>query len=114
MRQVLEALRRFRALGLPWPLAPDADEVIVAARLFTDHTRTAGARPMPDWSTIHAELKRKGVTLQLLWIEYKQREPDGYPYVLSALSRVGRDAGAGIAPDPYRESAIFARDVFPF
>jgi transposase len=75
-----EYLRRFRASGLPWPLAPDADEVIVAARLFTDHTPPTGARPMPDWPTIHAELKRKGVTLQLLWIEYKQREPDGYQY----------------------------------
>jgi len=61
-------------------LAPDADEVTVAARLFTDHTPPTGARPQPDWPTIHGELKRKGVTLQLLWIEYKQREPDGYQY----------------------------------
>jgi transposase len=29
---------------------------------------------------VHAELKRKGVTLQLLWLEYKQREPTGYQY----------------------------------
>ena len=75
-----EYLRRFRASGMPWPLAPDADEVTVAARLFTDHTPPTGAWPQPDWPTIHAELKRKGVTLQLLWIEYKQREPDGYQY----------------------------------
>ncbi len=75
-----EYLRRFRASGLPWPLAPDADEVTVAARFFTDHAPPVGARPLADWPTIHAELRRKGVTLQLLWIEYTQREPDGYPY----------------------------------
>ena len=75
-----EYLRRFRASGLPWPLAPDADEVTVAARFFTDHAPPVGARPLADCPTIHAELRRKGVTLQLLWIEYTQREPDGYPY----------------------------------
>ena len=52
-----EYLRRFRASGLPWPLAPDADEVTVAARLFTDHTTPTGARSQPDWPTIHAELR---------------------------------------------------------
>ena len=35
---------------------------------------------MPDWPTIHAELKRKGVTLQLLWTEYKATAPDGFQY----------------------------------
>jgi transposase len=32
----------------------------------------------PDWNYIHKELKRKGVTLQLLWEEYKEENPDGY------------------------------------
>ncbi|SFR18444.1 hypothetical protein SAMN05660706_1593 [Desulfoscipio geothermicus DSM 3669] len=31
-----------------------------------------------EW--IHRELRRKGVTLQLLWQEYKQNYPDGYQY----------------------------------
>jgi len=35
-------------------------------------------RPQPDWENIHHELKKKGVTLQLLWQEYKECEPDGY------------------------------------
>lgn len=35
-------------------------------------------RPLPDWSWVHQELKRKGVTLQLLWEEYKTDHPDGY------------------------------------
>jgi transposase len=35
---------------------------------------------MPDWATVHQELKRKGVTLFLLWQEYKARHPDGVQY----------------------------------
>lgn len=34
--------------------------------------------PEPDWAYIHREMKRKGVTLQLLWEEYKDIHPEGY------------------------------------
>jgi len=37
-------------------------------------------RPLPDWKHIHAELRRDGVTLQLLWLEYKEAHPDGFQY----------------------------------
>ena len=78
---VHEYRRRFTASGLPWPLPADVDEASLEAALFT---RVDGApvatRPVPDWATVQQELKRKGVTLQLLWLEYKQREPDGYQY----------------------------------
>jgi len=37
-------------------------------------------RPLPDWKTLHEELKRKGVTLFLLWEEYKAVHPEGYEY----------------------------------
>lgn len=36
------------------------------------------SRPQPNWEKVHQELKKKGVTLQLLWQEYKQIYPDGY------------------------------------
>ena len=32
---------------------------------------------MPDWATVHQERKHKGVTLLLLWQEYKAATPDG-------------------------------------
>ena len=39
------------------------------------------ARPEPDWARVHRELARhKGVTLQLLWLEYREAHPDGYQY----------------------------------
>lgn len=37
-----------------------------------------GGRFEPDWGVLHQELKKKGVTLQLLWQEYKGIHPDGY------------------------------------
>ncbi|MCP3997795.1 MAG: transposase, partial [bacterium] len=38
-------------------------------------------RPLPDWSEIHLEHKKPGVTLQLLWDEYKlEHGEDGYQY----------------------------------
>ena len=35
-------------------------------------------RPQPDWNWIHQEMRRKSVTLQLLWNEYKDIYSDGY------------------------------------
>ncbi len=34
----------------------------------------------PDWTHVHRELRRPGVTLMLLWEEYRAREPGGYGY----------------------------------
>ena len=44
------------------------------------HAPRGGAvnRPAPDMERIGAELRKKGVTLQLLWLEYKREHPDGY------------------------------------
>ena len=42
--------------------------------------RQGVGKPEPDWSHIHRELKRKGVTLHLLWMEYRTLHPDGYVY----------------------------------
>lgn len=78
---VTDCLARARAAGLSWPLRDDLDDAALEARLY----RRQGAeqrvmRPLPDWSHVHHELHRPGVTLQLLWIEYKERHPDGYQY----------------------------------
>ena len=77
---VNDYLRRFRGTGLPWPVPPDIDEAAVEARLFATDAVPVRGRAAPDWAALHAELKQKGVTLQLLWIEYKQHTPDGYQY----------------------------------
>jgi len=79
-RTVNEYLPRFRAAGLVWPLPPEVDEAAVDARLFASDAVPTTGRAVPDWTALHAELKRKGVTLQLLWLECKQQTPDGYQY----------------------------------
>jgi transposase len=78
---VADHVARARRAGLRWPLPEALDDDALEARLFTaaacppSHTR-----PLPDWATIHRELRRKGVTLQLLHLEYKAAAPDGYQY----------------------------------
>jgi len=78
---VQEYLARFRVSGLAWPLAPDMDEATLARALFAQQVPLPAARrPLPEWATIAGEKKRKGVTLYLLWQEYRTREPEGYGY----------------------------------
>ena len=49
-----------------WPLISEMSDEELEAKLYLDeHYRTE--RPLPDMNFIHSELKRKGVTLQLLW-----------------------------------------------
>jgi len=76
---VSEYVGRARSAGLSWPLPADLDDGELEARLF----RTPGpvqGRARPDCAGIHQELKRAGVTLLLLWTEYREVHPDGYGY----------------------------------
>lgn len=65
---VAEYVGRFRASGLSWPLPPDMDEAALEARLFPANAGLSNV--VPDWRLINVELRRKGVTLMLLWEEY--------------------------------------------
>jgi transposase len=75
-------LQRARRAGLGWPLPADLDAAALEERLFR---RSADAyrpgRPEPEWLEVHRERKQgKHVTLQLLWLEYKQAHPGGWGY----------------------------------
>jgi transposase len=48
------------------------------AALFAAVGTKQGHRRHPDWGEIHRELKRKHVTLAMLWDEYIERHPGGY------------------------------------
>ena len=74
-------LRRAREAGVGWPLPDDLDDAALESRLYPVPTTTAKDwRSLPDWPAIHRELRRKGVTLQLVWEEYRGAHPDGYGY----------------------------------
>ena len=77
---VANYLRRAEAGGLTWPAAARLDDTQLERRLFPPPPSPRAARPPPDWGAVHRELKRKGVTLQLLWDEYKAAHPRGYQY----------------------------------
>ena len=72
-------LQRTTQQGLGWPLPAELDDAALEARLFP-RAAPVRERVRPDCAHIHRELKRDGVTLQLLWEEYAQVHPNGYRY----------------------------------
>lgn len=78
---VVECAARARRSGLTWPEVLELSDEALESRLYPrPSAMPALQRPVVDWSQVHQELKGKGVTLQLLWEEYKAREPRGYGY----------------------------------
>ena len=74
---IQKLLKEAESLGLRWPLAPALDDSRLA-RLFYPGADTTQSRryQIPDWPAAHQELKRKGMTKQLLWEEYTQQHPN--------------------------------------
>jgi len=78
---VAEYLRRAKAAGLSWPLSSELDDAELERKLFPPPPSIlAKACAVPDWSVVHEESKRKGVTMALLWDEYKAVNPEGFQY----------------------------------
>ncbi|MBB4375248.1 transposase [Bradyrhizobium sp. cir1] len=76
-----ECIRRARRAGLSWPVPEGLTDEALEARLYRPPTVGAkNRRPQPDWAAVHRELRRPGVTLQLLWEEHRAAYPDGYGY----------------------------------
>ena len=75
-------LKRLAAAGLGWPLPAEMTDAALEAQLFAAVGTKQGhrRRAEPDWAAVHRELKRKHVTLQILWDEYIERDPEGYRY----------------------------------
>ena len=74
-------VKRAQRVGLSWPLPDDLDGLALEERLFTrSEEELQPGRPEPDWLEVHRERKRKHVTLQLLWLEYKAANPNGLSY----------------------------------
>ena len=77
---VSEYVGRAKRAGLTWPLPEELDDAALEAKLFPTRPQGDSPRPLPNVAEIHQELKRDGVTLQLLWIEYLEVHPNGYRY----------------------------------
>ena len=75
-------MRRVAAAGMGEGIPAEQTDVALEKLLFTGSGKKTGHRRCadPDWAVIHQELKRKHVTLTIVWDEYIAREPDGYRY----------------------------------
>jgi transposase len=78
---IYDYLKRAAAAGLAvWPLPKEVDDRELERRMFVSAGPPPLTRPLPDWTYVKKELRRKGVTLQLLHLEYLEEHPDGYQY----------------------------------
>jgi transposase len=78
---VSEYIARAEAAGISWPLPQGMDAAQLEQRLFKSPGQAAKFAPaQADFAVVHRELRRKGVTLLLLWQEYRERHPEGYSY----------------------------------
>ena len=80
---VHEYLAAAQAAGLHWPLPESWGDQQLEQTLFPQRPAPAFWRkhPEPDWSQIHQELQtHKDLTLQLVWQEGRESNPDGYAY----------------------------------
>jgi len=72
-------LRRAKELSLKYEQIEKMDDTELKRLLVKEReSEDTRIRPEPDWVYIHGEMKKKGVTRQLLWEEYKEVYPDGY------------------------------------
>jgi len=74
-------LDRARDAEVVWPLPLEMSDTDLERLIFPRTARDVSNRAtQPDWAHIHRELRRKGVTLSLLWEEYRADHPEGYGY----------------------------------
>jgi transposase len=79
---VRETLSRLASAGLSWPLREGVSDAELEAALYANRRSKRGHRlhAEPDWPAAHRELKRKHVTLMIVWDEYIAAHPGGYSY----------------------------------
>jgi transposase len=77
---VSDYVARAKLAGLSHPLPSGTDDAALERLPFPPSEPSSVQRPAPAWPTVHNELRRKGVTLELLWQEYKAEQADGYQY----------------------------------
>jgi transposase len=105
-----ECIRRARRLDLTWPLPEGLTDEGLELRLYPPPTAGAGdRRPRPNWAVVHRELRRPGVTLQLLWEEHRAVHPDGYGY--SRFCELYRAWEARLSPT-MRQSHVAGERMF--
>jgi transposase len=77
---VSKTVTRAERAGLTWALVDELGEADLEQRLYGPPRQSIATRAEPDPVWIHRELRRTGVTLELLHLEYLAAHPDGFRY----------------------------------
>ncbi len=75
-----EYIARAKSVGIRWPLPEGLSEDDLYNQLFLPNNPSGKNKPLPNWEWVYQELRRKGVTRQLLWREYRDVHSDGLSY----------------------------------
>src|SRR5260370_7170100 len=68
-------------MGIEWAIGAEIDGAELERLLFTPAGFHEGpTKSLPDWAKVHEELKRRGVTLMILWEEHRAEYADGHGY----------------------------------
>jgi DNA-binding transcriptional ArsR family regulator len=87
---VRETLSRFESSDLIWPLPEGLSDEGLETALYANRRSKRGHRrhAEPDWPAVHREMKRKHVTLLIVWDEYIAQNPGGYSYSRYVAARL--------------------------
>ena len=78
---VSEYVSRAKVVGITWPIPPEVNDAALERLLFAPAGFHEGStKRLPDWTKVHEELKRRGVTLMILWEEHRAEHVDGHGY----------------------------------
>lgn len=77
---VVLVLRRAEKARLSWEMVESKDDGELEQMLYPPAPSRSEDRQAPDFAQVYLESKRPGVTLQLLWEEYRLQYPSGYGY----------------------------------
>ena len=77
---VAGCLERASNAALSWPLPEGLDDTALDLLLYPPVVVSEAVRAAPEWSLMQKEMRKKNVTLALLWDEYKASQPNGYQY----------------------------------
>lgn len=82
---------KLREANKPWSELQDLDDAAWRQALGTQDHTIAVRKPAPDWAWVHAELQRADATIEQLWREWREQQPDGIGYTqFSMLYRAWR------------------------
>jgi transposase len=76
---IQDILAKAKDAGMTWDQISNMRERDILQRLMPP-SREETKKIEPDWPYVHQELMKKGVTLSLLWLDFKQEYPEGYSY----------------------------------